>query len=54
MDSFYRTGTQEEWEAAVKKWLKATIGRLERETAQAQLTEERPEIHAKANFVSFA
>ena len=54
MDSFYRTGTQEEWEAAVKKWLKATIGRLERETAQAQSTEEGPENPVKANFVSFA
>ena len=54
MDSFYRTGTQEEWEAALAKWLKATIERLERETTQGQSSEERPEIHVKANFVSVA
>ena len=52
VDSFYRTGTQEELEAAVVNWLKATIDRLERETAQAQLTEERPEVHVKAKIVS--
>jgi hypothetical protein len=52
IDSFYRTGTQEELEAAVAKWLKATIDRLEREKAQALLTEERPAVHVKAKFVS--
>src|SRR6516162_10891305 len=29
VDSFYRTGTQEELEAAVLQWIKATIERLE-------------------------
>ena len=52
VDSFYRTGTQEELEAAVVSWLKATIDRLERETAQARLTEERPEVQVKAKIVS--
>jgi hypothetical protein len=52
IDSFYRTGTQEELEAAVVEWLKATIDRLERENAQARSTQERPEIHVKAKFVS--
>ena len=31
IDNLYRTGTQEEIEAAVKSWLKETIQRLERE-----------------------
>jgi hypothetical protein len=35
IDSLYRTGTQEELEAAAVGWLNATINRLERETAQA-------------------
>ena len=52
VDSFYRTGTQEELEAAVVNWLKATIDRLEKETAQARSAEERPEVHVKAKFVS--
>ena len=54
MDSFYRTGTEEEWEAAVTKWLRATIERLERESAQALSAQERPEIHVNAKFVSSA
>jgi len=52
IDSFYRTGTQEELEAAVAKWLKATIDQLKREKAQAMQTEERPKVHVKARFVS--
>ena len=52
IDSFYRTGTQEELEAAVAKWLKATIDRLERERAQALSTEESPVVHVKAKFVA--
>ena len=31
IDTLYRTGTQEEIEAAVKRWLEETIQRLERE-----------------------
>ncbi len=52
IDSFYRTGTQEELEAAVVRWLKATIDRLQKENAQARSTQERPEVHVKAKFVS--
>jgi hypothetical protein len=52
IDSFYRTGTQEELEAAVAKWLKATIDRLEREKAEALSTDERPVVRVKAKFVS--
>ena len=52
VDSFYRTGTQEELEAAVVKWLKATIDRLERENAQVRQTVDRPEVHVKAKFVA--
>jgi hypothetical protein len=52
IDSFYRTGTQEELEAAIVKWLKATIERLERENAQALSGKERREVHVKARWVS--
>ena len=52
IDSFYRTGTQEELEAAVVKWLKATLERLEQENAQALSGGKRPEVHVKAKFVS--
>jgi len=52
IDLFYRTGTQKELEAAVMKWLKETIERLEQENAQALSGEERPEVHVKAKFVS--
>lgn len=52
IDSFYRTGTPEELEAAVVEWLKATINRLEKENAQARSAQERPEVHVKAKFVS--
>lgn len=51
IDSFYRTGTQEELEAAVVEWLKTTIERLERESTQPQPA-ERPVVHVKAKFVS--
>lgn len=52
IDSFYRTGTREELEAAVVKWLKATIHRLEQENARALSTEKPPVVHVKAKFVS--
>ena len=35
IDSFYRTGTQEELEAAVAQWLRTTIARLEREKRES-------------------
>ena len=50
VESFYRTGTQEELESAVEAWLKATIKRLEREEAEELRAQERPEIHVKAKF----
>ena len=52
IDSFYRTGTPEELEAAVMQWLKTTIERLERRNAQASATQEGSEVHVKAKFVS--
>src|ERR1700732_2952934 len=52
IDSFYRTGTQEELEAAVARWLKSTITRLEREKVEGIRDPEHPEIHVRARFVS--
>jgi hypothetical protein len=52
IDSFYRTGTQEELEAAAIEWLKATIKRLETETAEATVKQERPEVPVRAKFLS--
>jgi hypothetical protein len=54
IDSFYRTGTQEELEIVVGRWLKATITRLEREKVEAIRDSEHPEIHVRAKFVSAA
>ena len=50
IDSFYRTGTQEELQAAVAGWLKSTIARLERE--KVERNSENPETHVRARFVS--
>jgi len=50
VDSFYRTGTQEELEAAVTQWLKSTIARLEREKAESLRDSEPPEVHVRAKF----
>lgn len=52
IDSFYRTGTQEELEVAVARWLKSTIARLEREKVEGIRNSEHPEIHVRARFVS--
>jgi hypothetical protein len=52
IDSFYRTGTQEELEAAVARWLKSTIARLEREKVEGIRNSEHPEVHVRARFVS--
>lgn len=51
IDTFYRTGTQEELEAAVVQWLKTNIDRLKREGTQSLHTQEKPEVHVKARFV---
>jgi hypothetical protein len=47
IDSFYRCGTREELESALRKWLGATIHRLE----EAKTTEEtgETEIHVRAS-----
>lgn len=52
IDFFYCTGTQEELETAVARWLKIMIARLEREKAEGLRDSERPEIHVKARFVT--
>jgi hypothetical protein len=51
IDSFYRTGTPQELEAAVVEWLKATIERLERKASQAPV-QEPTEVHVRARFVA--
>src|SRR5271167_1164089 len=51
VDSFYRTGTQEELEVAVAQWLKSTIARLEREKEESVRDLEPPEVHVRAKFV---
>jgi hypothetical protein len=54
IDSFYRTGTQGELEAATARWLKTTIARLEREEAESLKASEHPEVHVRARFVPVA
>jgi hypothetical protein len=51
IDSFYRTGTQEEQETAVAHWLRTTIARLEREKSEGRRDPEHPEVHVRARFV---
>jgi hypothetical protein len=48
IDSFYRSGTQEELESELGRWLKATIERLEKQKDKSQVTSEPVEIHVKA------
>ena len=50
IDSFYRSGTQEELEAALKQWLTGTIARLEREKAERATAFDNPEVHVHAKF----
>ena len=52
IDSFYRTGTQEELEAAVAQWLKTTISRLEQVKSEGLRSSEHPEVHVRARFVA--
>jgi hypothetical protein len=52
IDSFYRSGTQEELESAVAQWLKTTIARLEREKSLSLRNAEHPEVHVRARFVT--
>jgi hypothetical protein len=48
IDSFYRSGTQEELESELGRWLKATIERLEKQKTKSQAASELVEIHVKA------
>jgi hypothetical protein len=48
VDSFYRSGTQEELESELGRWLKATIERLEKQKAKGQVASESAEIHVRA------
>ena len=52
IDNFYRSGTQEELEAAFSGWLKATIARLEQEKAENWGTSEHREVHVRASFAA--
>lgn len=52
IDSFYRTGTQEELETAVGQWLKTTIARLERERSDSLGRSAHPEVHVPARFTT--
>jgi hypothetical protein len=48
IDSFYRSGTQEELELELRQWLEATIGRLEKQKAKGQVALGLTEIHVRA------
>lgn len=50
LDSLYRTGTQEEVEAATVDWLKATIDRLQQESDEPR--EKTITVHVQGKVVS--
>jgi hypothetical protein len=52
IDTFYRSGTEEELEAAVAQWLRTTITRLEREKGETLKASGLPELHVRARLVS--
>jgi hypothetical protein len=52
IDHFYRSGTQEELEAAFSRWLKTTIARLEQEKAESWGASEHREVHVRASFAA--
>lgn len=52
IDSFYRSGTQEELEVSFSRWLKTTIARLEEEKAESSRTSGHPEVHVHAKFAA--
>ena len=52
VDSLYRTGTQQELESAVEKWLKATIKRLEPDETEGSQAHDKPVAHVKAKFAA--
>lgn len=48
VSSFYRSGTPEELEDALRRWLKMTIARLEKEKVAQSTGTDAPEIHVRA------
>ena len=48
IDTYYRTGTQQDLEDAVRQWLLYTIARLRRERAEAGQASRYPELHTRA------
>ena len=50
IDSFYRTGTEEELERAMAQWLKSTIARLECEKTESIRHCDPLEVHVRAKF----
>ena len=48
IDSFYRSGTQEELESELGRWIKATIESLDKQKAKSQVALEPIEIHVRA------
>ena len=52
IESYYRSGTQDELEMALADWLKKTIAGLEEKTAAARNVESVPEIHVQGHFSS--
>jgi hypothetical protein len=48
--SLYRTGTQDELEAAVTEWLKATIKKLEKEKPASPAGDQEREVRVQAKF----
>lgn len=49
IDYFYRFGTRDELESALRPWLRANIQRLETEKARSFDDSATPEIHVRAN-----
>jgi len=50
IDSLYRSGTQEELEAALRGWLNRTIQRLEKERSTSAAAAEVPEVHVQGKW----
>jgi hypothetical protein len=48
IDSFYRSGTRDELESELRRWLEAKIERLEKQKAKNQAALEPVEIHVRA------
>lgn len=53
IDWFYKYGTQDELEAAMKQWLGKTIARLENEKAENLRVADHTEVHVQAKFVPY-